>query len=75
MFIKKRDLILYRSFYKFVSEVDSVIMWIDEKDQLLKSVVIPNNMEEMNLVQHRFEGRREVVGDGLYKKVLKSATC
>ena len=46
----------FRSLYKFTSEADTVLSWIDEKDQVLKSITIPDAIEDMTLVQHKFEG-------------------
>ena len=33
-----------------------MLSWIDEKDQVLKSITIPDAIEDMSLVQHKFEG-------------------
>ncbi|XP_076810469.1 spectrin beta chain, non-erythrocytic 1-like isoform X3 [Clavelina lepadiformis] len=53
---RKEKLIDARSLYKFFSEADTVLAWIDEKEQVLHSMIIPDNIEDMELVQHRFEG-------------------
>lgn len=33
-----------------------MLSWIDEKEQVLKSITIPDGIEDMSLVQHKFEG-------------------
>nr|CAB3266546.1 spectrin beta chain, non-erythrocytic 1-like [Phallusia mammillata] len=53
---RKEKLIDARSLYKFYSEADSVHAWIDEKEQVLTTLTIPDNIEDMELVHHRFEG-------------------
>jgi len=46
----------HRSLHKFFSEADSVLAWIDEKGQLLTTMSVPDTVEDMELLQHRFEG-------------------
>ncbi|XP_077975326.1 spectrin beta chain, non-erythrocytic 1-like isoform X4 [Styela clava] len=53
---RKEKLIDARSLYKFFSEADTCLVWIDEKEQVLRSLSIPDNIEDMELIQHRFDG-------------------
>ncbi|KAG8448770.1 hypothetical protein GDO86_015726 [Hymenochirus boettgeri] len=41
--------------YKMFSEVNSCEVWIDEKEQWLMKMEIPQRLEEVEVVQHRFE--------------------
>uniref|UniRef100_A0A4W3H4K2 Spectrin beta chain, non-erythrocytic 1-like n=1 Tax=Callorhinchus milii TaxID=7868 RepID=A0A4W3H4K2_CALMI len=41
--------------YRMFSEVNACEVWIDEKEQWLIAMVIPDNLEELEVVQHRFE--------------------
>ena len=53
---RKSKLADLKSLWKFVKEAEPVSTWIDEKDQILSSMLIPNDMDEMELMKHRFEG-------------------
>uniref|UniRef100_A0A669DMT5 Spectrin beta chain n=1 Tax=Oreochromis niloticus TaxID=8128 RepID=A0A669DMT5_ORENI len=41
--------------YKMMSEADACELWIDEKEQWLNSMDIPEKLEDLEVVQHRFE--------------------
>uniref|UniRef100_A0A3P9B1C0 Spectrin beta chain, non-erythrocytic 1 n=1 Tax=Maylandia zebra TaxID=106582 RepID=A0A3P9B1C0_9CICH len=41
--------------YKMMSEADACEVWIDEKEQWLNSMDIPEKLEDLEVVQHRFE--------------------
>ncbi|XP_061600718.1 LOW QUALITY PROTEIN: spectrin beta chain, non-erythrocytic 1-like [Cololabis saira] len=41
--------------YKILSEASSCELWIDEKEQWLNSMDIPEKLEDLEVVQHRFE--------------------
>uniref|UniRef100_A0A3Q0RU03 Spectrin beta chain n=1 Tax=Amphilophus citrinellus TaxID=61819 RepID=A0A3Q0RU03_AMPCI len=41
--------------YKMMSEADACELWIDEKEQWLNSMEIPEKLEDLEVVQHRFE--------------------
>uniref|UniRef100_A0A671UFN7 Spectrin beta chain n=1 Tax=Sparus aurata TaxID=8175 RepID=A0A671UFN7_SPAAU len=41
--------------YKMFSEASACEVWIDEKEQWLNSMEIPEKLEDLEVVQHRFE--------------------
>ncbi|KAG8437845.1 hypothetical protein GDO86_008518 [Hymenochirus boettgeri] len=41
--------------YKMFSEADACILWIDEKEQWLNGMEIPEKLEDLEVVQQRFE--------------------
>nr|XP_020441853.1 spectrin beta chain, non-erythrocytic 1 isoform X3 [Monopterus albus] len=41
--------------YKMLSEANACEVWIDEKEQWLNSMEIPEKLEDLEVVQHRFE--------------------
>ncbi|XP_066553312.1 spectrin beta chain, non-erythrocytic 1 isoform X1 [Amia ocellicauda] len=41
--------------YKMSSEADACELWIDEKEQWLNSMQIPEKLEDLEVIQHRFE--------------------
>ncbi|KAK7902028.1 hypothetical protein WMY93_018797 [Mugilogobius chulae] len=41
--------------YKMMSEANACELWIDEKEQWLNSMDIPDKLEDLEVVQHRFE--------------------
>uniref|UniRef100_A0A1A8PRW8 Spectrin, beta, non-erythrocytic 1 n=1 Tax=Nothobranchius pienaari TaxID=704102 RepID=A0A1A8PRW8_9TELE len=43
------------SLYKMLSEARACELWIDEKEQWLNSTEIPEKLEDLEVVQHRFE--------------------
>ncbi|KAM9317060.1 spectrin beta chain, non-erythrocytic 1 [Gastrophryne carolinensis] len=42
--------------YKMFSEADACELWIDEKEQWLNHLQIPEKLEDLEVIQHRFEG-------------------
>ena len=40
----------------FLKEADVLETWIDEKQQLLTSMKVPDNIEDQKLILHRYEG-------------------
>uniref|UniRef100_A0A1A7Y081 Spectrin beta chain n=1 Tax=Iconisemion striatum TaxID=60296 RepID=A0A1A7Y081_9TELE len=43
------------SLYKMLSEASACELWIDEKEQWLNSMEIPEKLEDLEVIQHRFE--------------------
>uniref|UniRef100_A0A3B4BA65 Spectrin beta chain n=1 Tax=Periophthalmus magnuspinnatus TaxID=409849 RepID=A0A3B4BA65_9GOBI len=41
--------------YKMMSEANACELWVDEKEQWLNSMDIPDKLEDLEVVQHRFE--------------------
>nr|XP_040041382.1 spectrin beta chain, non-erythrocytic 1-like isoform X1 [Gasterosteus aculeatus aculeatus] len=41
--------------YKMFSEANACEVWIDEKEQWLNSLEIPEKLEDLEVIQHRFE--------------------
>nr|XP_006001605.1 PREDICTED: spectrin beta chain, non-erythrocytic 1 [Latimeria chalumnae] len=41
--------------YKMSSETDACELWIDEKEQWLNNMQIPEKLEDLEVIQHRFE--------------------
>ncbi|KAI4895522.1 hypothetical protein NFI96_007217 [Prochilodus magdalenae] len=41
--------------YKMLSEADACELWIDEKEQWLNGMEIPEKLEDLEVIQHRFE--------------------
>ncbi|KAK2824698.1 hypothetical protein Q5P01_021873 [Channa striata] len=41
--------------YKMLSEANACELWIDEKEQWLNSMEMPEKLEDLEVVQHRFE--------------------
>lgn len=41
--------------YKMFSEADACELWIDEKEQWLINMQIPEKLEDLEVIQHRFE--------------------
>nr|XP_028580924.1 spectrin beta chain, non-erythrocytic 1 isoform X3 [Podarcis muralis] len=41
--------------YKMLSEADACELWIDEKEQWLLNMEIPEKLEDLEVIQHRFE--------------------
>ncbi|XP_039594856.1 spectrin beta chain, non-erythrocytic 1 isoform X2 [Polypterus senegalus] len=41
--------------YKMFSEADACELWIDEKEQWLNNMHIPEKLEDLEVIQHRFE--------------------
>ncbi|XP_031418082.1 spectrin beta chain, non-erythrocytic 1 isoform X1 [Clupea harengus] len=43
------------AFYKMLSEAEACEVWIDEKQQWLDHMEIPEKLEDLEVIQHRFE--------------------
>ncbi|CAL9688312.1 unnamed protein product [Knipowitschia caucasica] len=41
--------------YRMMSEANACTVWVDEKEQWLNSMDIPEKLEDLEVVQHRFE--------------------
>ncbi|XP_065520317.1 spectrin beta chain, non-erythrocytic 4-like isoform X4 [Lathamus discolor] len=41
--------------YRMFSEVHACEVWVDEKEQWLQGMVVPEELDEVEVVQHRFE--------------------
>ncbi|XP_078283992.1 spectrin beta chain, non-erythrocytic 1-like isoform X2 [Rhinoraja longicauda] len=52
---RRNDLQDALALYKMFSEADACSLWIDEKEQWLNSMDIPEKLEDLEVVQHRFE--------------------
>uniref|UniRef100_A0A673Y9D9 Spectrin beta chain n=1 Tax=Salmo trutta TaxID=8032 RepID=A0A673Y9D9_SALTR len=53
--LRKQSLQDALALYKMFSEADACEVWIDEKDQWLNSMEIPEKLEDLEVIQHRFE--------------------
>nr|XP_057921393.1 spectrin beta chain, non-erythrocytic 1-like isoform X1 [Doryrhamphus excisus] len=53
--LRKQSLQDTLALYKMVTEVGACEAWIDEKEQWLNSMEIPDKLEDLEVVQHRFE--------------------
>ncbi|XP_063803271.1 spectrin beta chain, erythrocytic [Pseudophryne corroboree] len=42
------------AYYRVLGEIDACEMWMDEKEKWLAKLVIPESLEDMGVVQHRF---------------------
>ncbi|XP_052270062.1 spectrin beta chain-like isoform X3 [Dreissena polymorpha] len=54
--LRKQRLLDALSLYKLFNEADSVVTWIDEKEKLLTTMTITDDIEELAIMRHRFEG-------------------
>ncbi|XP_060584243.1 spectrin beta chain-like isoform X5 [Ruditapes philippinarum] len=54
--LRKQRLLDALSLYKLFNEADSVVTWIDEKEKLLTTMIITDDIEELAIMKHRFEG-------------------
>ncbi|WAR19671.1 SPTCB-like protein [Mya arenaria] len=54
--LRKQRLLDALSLYKLFNEADSVVTWIDEKEKLLTTMIITDDIEELAIMRHRFEG-------------------
>ncbi|XP_042201475.1 spectrin beta chain, non-erythrocytic 1-like isoform X2 [Callorhinchus milii] len=52
---RKQALMDALALYKMFSEADACTLWIEEKSQWLDAMEIPNKLEDLEVVQHRFE--------------------
>ncbi|XP_076146024.1 spectrin beta chain, non-erythrocytic 1 isoform X3 [Alosa pseudoharengus] len=53
--LRKQALSDALAFYKMLSEAEACEVWIDEKQQWLDHMEIPEKLEDLEVVQHRFE--------------------
>ncbi|XP_054154264.1 spectrin beta chain-like isoform X2 [Oppia nitens] len=53
--IRKQRLLDAISLYKLFSEADGVEQWIAEKEKMLSSMVMTRDMEDIEVMKHRFE--------------------
>ncbi|KAE9552200.1 hypothetical protein FO519_004581 [Halicephalobus sp. NKZ332] len=53
--MRKQRLIDALSLYKMLSDADAVEKWIDEKGKLLDTLIPTNDLEEVEIMKHRFE--------------------
>ncbi|VDN06971.1 unnamed protein product [Thelazia callipaeda] len=53
--LRKQRLLDALSLYKLFSDADSIEAWIDEKGKLLATLVPSDDLEEVEIMKHRFE--------------------
>lgn len=53
--LRKQRLIDALSLYKLYADADSVEAWIDEKGKLLATLVPGKDLEEVEIMKHRFD--------------------
>jgi spectrin beta len=53
--MRRQRLIDALSLYKMLSDADAVEKWIDEKGKLLDTLIPTNDLEEVEIMKHRFE--------------------
>uniref|UniRef100_A0A7E4USX4 Spectrin beta chain n=1 Tax=Panagrellus redivivus TaxID=6233 RepID=A0A7E4USX4_PANRE len=53
--LRKQRLIDALSLYKMLSDADAVEKWIDEKGKLLDTLIPTNDLEEVEIMKHRFD--------------------
>ncbi|XP_022245252.1 spectrin beta chain-like isoform X3 [Limulus polyphemus] len=54
--LRKQRLLDALSLYKLFNEADGVEQWIDEKEKMLHTMVMSQDMEDIEVMKHRFEG-------------------
>ncbi|XP_076312784.1 spectrin beta chain-like isoform X3 [Tachypleus tridentatus] len=54
--LRKQRLLDALSLYKLFNEADGVEQWIEEKEKMLDSMVMSRDMEDIEVMKHRFEG-------------------
>ncbi|XP_042895897.1 spectrin beta chain [Parasteatoda tepidariorum] len=54
--LRKQRLLDALSLYKLFNEADGVEQWIQEKDKMMESMVMSRDMEDIEVMKHRFEG-------------------
>ncbi|UYV71261.1 SPTBN1 [Cordylochernes scorpioides] len=54
--LRKQRLLDALSLYKLFNEADGVEQWIEEKEKMLDSMVLTRDMEDIEVMKHRFEG-------------------
>lgn len=54
--MRKQRLLDALSLYKLLSESDGVEQWIDEKDRMLQTMVPAKDIEDVEIMKHRYDG-------------------
>ncbi|GFY53199.1 spectrin beta chain [Trichonephila inaurata madagascariensis] len=54
--LRKQRLLDALSLYKLFNEADGVEQWIEEKEKMIESMVMSRDMEDIEVMRHRFEG-------------------
>ncbi|GFT00678.1 spectrin beta chain [Nephila pilipes] len=54
--LRKQRLLDALSLYKLFNEADGVEQWIEEKEKMIDSMVMSRDMEDIEVMRHRFEG-------------------
>ncbi|XP_078452118.1 spectrin beta chain, non-erythrocytic 1-like isoform X1 [Lampetra planeri] len=54
--VRKQRLQDALALYKMYSEAEACELWIDEKSQWLNAMDVPEKLEDLEVIQHRFEG-------------------
>lgn len=54
--LRKQRLLDALSLYKLFNEADGIEQWILEKEKMLDSMVMSNDIEDIEVMKHRFEG-------------------
>lgn len=54
--LRKQRLLDALSLYKLFNEADGVEQWIEEKEKMLECMVMSRDMEDIEVMRHRFEG-------------------
>ncbi|XP_071041629.1 spectrin beta chain [Parasteatoda tepidariorum] len=54
--LRKQRLLDALSLYKLFNEADGIKQWIAEKEKMLDSMVMNNDIEDIEVMRHRFEG-------------------
>jgi len=52
---RKENLLNSKAFLNFMKEAGDVSTWIAEKEQVLAAMLVPDNIDDHKLVQHRFD--------------------
>lgn len=54
--LRKQRLLDALSLYKLFSEADGVEQWIGEKDRMLSTMVPAKDIEDVEIMKHRYDG-------------------
>ncbi|GBL88287.1 Spectrin beta chain, partial [Araneus ventricosus] len=54
--LRKQRLLDALSLYKLFNEADGVEQWIEEKEKMIDSMAMSRDMEDIEVMRHRFEG-------------------
>nr|CAD7595507.1 unnamed protein product [Timema genevievae] len=54
--LRKQRLLDALSLYKLLSESDGVVQWIGEKDRMLQTMVPAKDIEDVEIMKHRYDG-------------------